>query len=160
MISFRAQTENHEAIELNNVSFNDHSQQIEEFISSNFKRNGVEIKRIVVVPRWSGTTDSDWYPHFFETLKKEYADIEIVKGELCPNKDAPEIAASVESLLKLCKQFDENSLKNTLFIGHSVGCQIVMRTIEALNNEKTTLIGAIALVAAWTDVDKRWPVSI
>ena len=58
-----------------------------------------------------------------------------------PNPDHPKIKTWVNFLKKVIKNPDEN----TYLIGHSVGCQAVLRYLENLNKK----IGGCVLVAGW-----------
>ena len=61
-----------------------------------------------------------------------------------PNTEEPEIEAWVSELFKICPNPD----KNTYFIGHSIGCQTILRYLERL--PKWSSVGDVILVAPWT----------
>lgn len=98
------------------------------------------MKRILVVPRWSGTQESDWYPWL-----RGHVEIEV--SPLRPTPDAPEIEPSVAELRSRLQEPRE-----TLFVGHSVGCQVVLRTLAALGRPAD----GVLLVAGWWTVDEPW----
>ena len=106
---------------------------------------------IYLVPRWAGNIHSDWYDWLVEQVFATYQ-IEIKHLEM-PNWQEPQVEESLEYLSKTIQHLDEH----TYFIGHSVGCQSILRYLSShleLNNDLK--IGGILLVAAWFEVDKPW----
>ncbi|KKP59001.1 MAG: hypothetical protein UR60_C0028G0018 [Candidatus Moranbacteria bacterium GW2011_GWF2_34_56] len=96
-------------------------------------------KRMFIIHRWDGAPNKDWLPWAKEELeKKEY---EVIVPEM-PNTEEPKIEEWVPFLTKLVGEVNEN----TFFIGHSVGCQTVMRYLESIYPKK---IGGIIFVAPW-----------
>ncbi|MEK6936237.1 MAG: alpha/beta hydrolase [Nanoarchaeota archaeon] len=98
------------------------------------------MKKIYLIHRWDGNPDSDWYPW----LKKELQNkgFEIIIPEM-PDTAEPKIDKWVSELKDVIKTVDED----TYFIGHSIGCQTIMRYLEKLP-EKNKIAGAI-FVAGW-----------
>ncbi len=96
--------------------------------------------RIFIVHRWDGNPNSDWYPWLKKELEKKGFKVTIPK---MPNTSEPEINAWVSHLTKFVKHPD----KNTCFIGHSIGCQTIMRYLESL--PENTRIGKLIFVAGW-----------
>jgi hypothetical protein len=94
------------------------------WLSMNLVGDG-RIERIVMMPRWSGTLDDDWYRAFIAAVERER--FEIVEVELAPTKDAPAPAACVAALSDACAALSDEKLSKTLFIGHSVSCQAILR---------------------------------
>lgn len=103
--------------------------------------------RVLLMPRWSGTVDDDWYPW----LRRELA-VPITAGALLPTPGAPVIADCVAELARLG---GAGSLEETVLVGHSVGCQAVLRFVAGLPEEAR--VGAIVCVAGWFSVDEPWP---
>lgn len=96
---------------------------------------------VVVVPRWSGTAADDWYPWLADEL-----DVDVrVCGLDVP--DAPTVAGSVLALGEVVREHDP-----AVLVGHSVGCQVVLRHLAATRRP----VPAVVLVAAWLDVDEPW----
>jgi hypothetical protein len=95
-------------------------------------------KRVFLVHRWGGNPNDDWYPW----LKKE---LEIrgfeVHAPAMPNTEYPVIEEWVSTLEKAVGKPD----KDTYFIGHSIGCQTIMRYLEKANAE----IGGALFIAGW-----------
>lgn len=59
-----------------------------------------------------------------------------------PDTANPKIKKWVSELEKQVSELDEN----TYFVGHSIGCQTIMRYLE---NKETRKIGGILFVAPW-----------
>lgn len=103
--------------------------------------------RVLLMPRWSGTADDDWYPWLRGEL-----DVPITTGRLVPAPGAPVIAACVAELARMV---GTGSLEQTVLVGHSVGCQAVLRFVAGL--PEGARVGAIVCVAGWFSVDQPWP---
>lgn len=97
--------------------------------------------RVIVVHRWGGTPETDWYPW----LKRE---VESRGGECLilemPDPNTPKIKEWVSTLKQSVKEVNEQ----TYFVGHSIGCQTILRFIEGL--PKNSEVGGVVLVAPWT----------
>ena len=98
------------------------------------------MKRIILVHRWDGGPEADWYPWIKKELGKRKIKVEI---PLMPEPARPEIDAWVSFLSRHVKKTDAD----TYFIGHSVGCQTILRYIETLPPEEK--IGGVIFVAPW-----------
>ena len=102
------------------------------------------IKRVFIVHRWDGTSKSDWYPWLKKELEKKGFKVEV---PTMPNTSIPKIDDWVNHLKKVVGKLDSE----TYFIGHSIGCQTIMRYLEKENyNSK---IGGIIFVAGWFKLD-------
>ncbi len=66
-----------------------------------------------------------------------------------PNPALPEINAWVSHLTKIAGRIDEE----TIFIGHSIGCQAVLRYMETL--PKNVKIDRCILIAPWMKLDEE-----
>jgi len=102
------------------------------------------MKRIFIIHRWDGKPNNDFYPW----LKKELTNHKFkVYVPRMPNTSEPEINVWVSHLKKVVKRLD----RETYFIGHSIGCQTIMRFLEKENyNGK---IGKVIFVAGWFNLD-------
>jgi len=98
------------------------------------------MKKIILVHRWDGKPESDWYPSVSESLKSEGFEVQIPE---MPNTSEPKIEEWVNKL----KEVVPNPDKETIFIGHSMGCQTIMRYLEQL--DKKVKMGKIIFVAPW-----------
>jgi predicted alpha/beta hydrolase family esterase len=66
-----------------------------------------------------------------------------------PNTDEPKIEEWIGFLGENIKNIDNE----TYFIGHSIGCQAVLRHIETLPDD--VVVGGCILVAPWMELDKN-----
>jgi predicted alpha/beta hydrolase family esterase len=96
--------------------------------------------KVILIHRWSGNPDSDWYQSVSNSLKEEGFRVEIPE---MPNTDEPKISEWVGKLKEICPSPD----KETLFIGHSIGCQAILRYLEQLDNK--IKVGRVLFVAPW-----------
>jgi hypothetical protein len=97
-------------------------------------------KRVFIVHGWDGYPEEGWFPWLKKELEQKGFAVEV---PAMPNPDEPEIDAWVQHLSKLIKKSDEN----TFFVGHSVGCQTILRYLETLPpNQK---IGGVVCIAGW-----------
>lgn len=96
--------------------------------------------KAVIVHRWDGNPQSDWYSWLKKELEKRKWKVIIQK---MPNTSEPEITAWVNYLNKVVGNPDEE----TYFIGHSIGCQTIMRYLAGLPSN--TKIGGVVFVAGW-----------
>jgi len=96
-------------------------------------------KKIFIIHRWDGAPSKDWLPWIKEELEKK--GFEVIVPEM-PNTEEPKIEEWVPFLAKFASKVDEN----TFFIGHSIGCQTIMRYLETVYPKK---IGRIIFVAPW-----------
>ncbi len=96
------------------------------------------MKQIILVHRWDGSPEADWYPWLQQELAKRQITLKILK---MPNPSVPEIKAWVKTLEREVKTLNTK----TYFIGHSIGCQTILRFLEKKNKE----IGGAVFVAGW-----------
>lgn len=100
------------------------------------------MKKFYIVHCWEGNKEDGWYPWIDSKLS--------IKGEQVfrfnmPNTLNPKIEEWVSFLDSQVKELDED----TIFIGHSIGCQTILRYLEKKN---ITKIGGIYFVAPWLDL--------
>lgn len=97
--------------------------------------------RIILVHRWSGRPDSDWYPWLENALEQHGFSVVVPH---MPGWDNPTIEAWVGHLaVEVGMQLDEQ----TFFVGHSIGCQTILRFLEHVPEGKK--VGGVVLVAPW-----------
>lgn len=113
------------------------------------------IERIVIVPRWSGHAGVDWYPWIRAQLADAPQRLEIVE---LPSPSAPVIDECVAALGSALGT-DPAALGSTLLVGHSVGCQALMRYLASLRSGASERPSGPMLlcVAGWWAVDSPWP---
>ncbi len=100
------------------------------------------MNKIYMVHCWDGTKEDGWYPWLDKELSN---DNNTVYRYNMPNTDTPRIDEWVSFLDKQVDSLDEN----TCFIGHSIGCQTILRYLQTKDICK---IGGILLVAPWLDL--------
>lgn len=97
-------------------------------------------KRIFLVHGWGGSPNDDWFPWLSKMLEER--NLEVFAPEM-PDSFHPSIVAWVNHLSKVVKSIDNE----TYFVGHSIGCQAILRYIESLDND--VKIGGAVFVAGW-----------
>jgi len=117
------------------------------------------IDRIVIVPRWAGGPDDDWYPWVRAEFGRSHPRLRVDVLEL-PNRDAPVIEQCVAALeAELGAEL--GALASTMLVGHSVGCHALMRYLAELpgddDHEARTGPERLVCVAGWWTVDAPWP---
>lgn len=100
------------------------------------------MRKIYLVHCWDGTSSDGWYPWIAESLKDD--NTEVIKFNM-PNTSKPKMAEWIETLNNKVKNLNNE----TYFIGHSIGCQTIMRYLET---KETIKIGGILFVAPWLDL--------
>ncbi len=97
------------------------------------------MKRVFIIHRWEGYPEEGWYPWLKKELEKNGFEVFV---PAMPNTNEPKIEEWVNFLTNLVGEPD----KNTYFIGHSIGCQTILRYLEKLNGKK---VGGVIFVAGW-----------
>jgi uncharacterized protein len=87
-----------------------------------------DVDRIVLVPRWAGTGESDFYPWL-----REHAGVTVTAAPLLPTPGAPEVGPTIDAVL-LALGDDPEALAATVIVGHSVGVQAAMRALARLGD--------------------------
>ncbi|MBU0957888.1 MAG: alpha/beta hydrolase [Nanoarchaeota archaeon] len=102
-------------------------------------------KKVILVHGWGGSPKEDWYNWLKkELIKKGYE----VEAPEMPDTLNPKIDAWVGKLEEVFKESEEVYL-----VGHSIGCQTIMRFLEK-NNIK---LKKVILVAPWLSLtDETW----
>ncbi|MFH1364357.1 MAG: alpha/beta hydrolase [Candidatus Aenigmatarchaeota archaeon] len=99
-------------------------------------------KRVFIVHRWEGNPEADWYPWLKKQLEEKGFQVEV---PAMPDPDSPKIDEWVSFLREKVGDPDEN----TYFVGHSIGCQTILRYLETVPD---TRIGGVVLVAGWINL--------
>ncbi len=103
------------------------------------------MKKVYLIHGWGGSSEGGWFDWLKKELPKKGFDIEAFD---MPDTDNPKIEVWVKYLEK--KIPAEKLDKHTYFIGHSIGCQTIMRYLEKLPKQKE--IGGCVFVAGWFDL--------
>jgi len=104
------------------------------------------MKKVILVHGWDGSPQNDWFPWATEKLKKIGFEVIV---PLMPNPTRPEIEPWLSKLSEVVGNVDEE----TIFIGHSIGCQAVLRFLERL--EEGQKVSKVILVAPWMALDEE-----
>lgn len=106
------------------------------------------MKKVFIIHGWGGSPEQDW----LQWLKKELESREFkVEVPNMPDSMKPKIESWVSKLSKVVGEPD----KETYFVGHSVGCQAIIRYLEQL--PENVKIGGIIFVAGWFNLkDETW----
>ncbi len=96
------------------------------------------MKRVIIIHCWGGNHDVNWYPWVKEQLEGKGYEVHVPD---MPDTNNPNIERWIGELGKVVGTPD----KNTFLIGHSIGCQTIVRYLEKIN----TKIGGAIFVAGW-----------
>ena len=99
--------------------------------------------KVFLIHRWGGNPKKDWYSWLKKELEKK--NIEILIPSM-PNPEEQKISQWVQYLEKNAGSPNEE----TFFIGHSVGCQTILRYLEKLPQK--TKVGGVLFVAGWMNL--------
>ena len=97
-------------------------------------------KRLFIIHGWGGNPNELLHQSLKKNFSKNGFKITIPP---MPNKDKPVIKEWVSCLNKIVGKADEE----TYFIGHSIGCQAIMRYLETLS--ENTKVGKCIFIAGW-----------
>ena len=94
--------------------------------------------RVFIIHGWGGFPSEGWFPWMKKELEKRGCAVRILK---MPHPQKPTIRDWVATLQEAVKKPTEQ----TYFIGHSIGCQTILRYLETL--PKGVVTGGALLVA-------------
>ena len=100
------------------------------------------MKKIYLVHCWDGKSSDGWYPWLAEKISDK--NVDLIKFDM-PNTACPKIDEWVGTLNSKVDFLNDE----TYFIGHSIGCQTILRYLEI---KEITKIGGILFVAPWLDL--------
>ncbi len=110
-------------------------------------------KRVFIIHGWDGYPEEGWFPWLKKELEQRGFEVFV---PAMPNPSEPKIETWIPFLAKIAGEPDEN----TYFVGHSIGCQTIIRYLQTL--PPGTKIGGAVFVAGWynlrnleTDEEKR-----
>lgn len=98
------------------------------------------MKKVYIVHGWDGHPEEGWFPWLKKEL--EARGFEVVVPQL-PDPEEPRIAAWVPKLMEVVGIPNEE----TYFVGHSMGCQTIVRYLEGLPDD--VKIGGAVFVAGF-----------
>jgi len=97
-------------------------------------------KRVIMVHGWGGSPESDFLPWAKEELEKRGYEVLIPS---MPDTDYPKIEIWVPYLKEVVGEIQESDI----LIGHSIGCQTILRYLENLKDDQKS--DKVILVAPW-----------
>lgn len=98
------------------------------------------MKRVFIIHRWSGGPEDDWRPWLSYQLQAKGYDVFVPE---MPDTHIPTIEKWVAKIAEIVGTPDIE----THFIGHSIGCQAIMRYLQTL--PVGTHVGRAVFVAGW-----------
>lgn len=98
-------------------------------------------KRAYIVHGWEGHPQEGWFPWLAQELRKK--GFEVIVPSM-PNAANP----TIENWVSYLKEHIPYPDTQTYFIGHSIGCQAIIRYLESL--PARVQIGGAVFVAGWT----------
>lgn len=101
--------------------------------------------KVYLIHGWGGDSEGGWFDWLKKVLPEKGFEVEAFD---MPNTFKPKIEEWVGYLEEKISQDEIN--ERTYFIGHSIGCQTIMRFLEKLHKHKR-IAGAI-FVAGWFDL--------
>lgn len=106
------------------------------------------MKRVFIIHGWGGNSSEGWLVWLKKELESK--DFEVVVPDM-PDTDSPKIGVWINHLKNLVGVCDED----TYFVGHSIGCQAIMRYLEQLPESQK--VGGAIFVAGWFNLtDETW----
>lgn len=100
------------------------------------------MKKVFIVHRWGENSKSDWLPWLAEELRAK--GLEVVTPDM-PETENPRIENWVGKLAEIVGAPNEE----TYFVGHSIGCQTILRYLEKQNVK----VGGAVFVAGWFNLE-------
>lgn len=97
-------------------------------------------KRAIIVHCWDGTPEMAWYPWLKRELEARGFEVHV---PAMPETETPKIGPWIQTLRTVVGELDEA----TFLIGHSIGCQTILRYLESLEGEQK--VGGAVLVAGF-----------
>jgi predicted alpha/beta hydrolase family esterase len=117
-------------------------------------------KRVFMIHGWGGAPEHGWFPWLKQEL--EQRGFEVITPQM-PEANAPRIYNWIPKISEIVGTADEN----TYFVGHSMGCQAIVRYLETLSDQ--VRVGGIVFVAGFLstltgledeeegeDISKHW----
>ena len=106
------------------------------------------MKKVFLIHGWGGNSKESWFPWLKEELRKKEIPLTIPN---MPNTDNPKINEWIQKIKEIVGEPNEEMC----LIGHSIGCQAIMRYLETLPEGKK--VGKVIFVAGWFDLlDEVW----
>ncbi|OGF62831.1 hypothetical protein A2662_02910 [Candidatus Giovannonibacteria bacterium RIFCSPHIGHO2_01_FULL_45_33] len=95
-------------------------------------------KKVFIIHGWDGSPQNCWFPWLKNELSKNGFDVTVPS---MPDPENPKIEDWVRHLSTVAGKPDVN----TYFVGHSIGCQTILRYIEGLKKP----VGGVVCIAGF-----------
>jgi predicted alpha/beta hydrolase family esterase len=105
-------------------------------------------RTLTLVPRWAGHADSDFYPWLIRERPRGF---DTVRALEMPE---PHLPTPENWIPALTQALGAVPAPGSVLMGHSVGCQGLLRYLSALPPGAS--VEGVVLVAAWWTVDAPW----
>ena len=111
--------------------------------------------RVFIIHGWGGNPNKDWIPWVKSQLETKGFE---VLAPAMPDTDNPQIKPWVNKLSEVIKE----PQKQDVLIGHSIGCQTILRFLVALPENQN--VSKVVLVAPWFKLtnledDEAWKIA-
>lgn len=97
------------------------------------------MKKAIIVHGWGGHPQEGWFPWCRTELEKRGYDVSVPE---MPNTKIP----AIDTWLSTFSDLMRDAPKDILLIGHSIGCQTIIRYLAQSGHN----VGTVLLVAPWT----------
>ncbi|MBI2668482.1 serine hydrolase family protein [Candidatus Woesearchaeota archaeon] len=104
------------------------------------------MKRAIIVHGWDGFPENHWFPWLQKKLEEK--DFHVVVPRM-PDPENPKMETWVPFLKRVIGKPDQE----TFLVGHSIGCQTIVRYLEQLPSE--IKIGGVLLVGGWVNLTPK-----
>lgn len=108
---------------------------------------GLSAPRVIIVPRWGGTANDEWYPW----LASELPGVDVLD---LPNPEAPDLDVWTAGVAAAVGD-DPYALARTCLIAHSAGCRAALHALTKLPPGRA--VNKVLFVAGWWTIDEPWP---
>ena len=114
--------------------------------SFNFTDSGYNfcMKKALIIHGWGGNPNEK----LFKYLKNELSRFEF--ESVIPEMPTPDIPIIKDWVNKINEVFDDST---DLIVGHSIGCQAVLRFLESA--DKNIKVSKVLLIAPWMELDRQ-----
>jgi predicted alpha/beta hydrolase family esterase len=102
-------------------------------------------KKVFIIHGWDGSPNEQMLQWLKLSLEKRGYRVAVPE---MPDADVPKIGKWIGKLKEIIKPDS-----NTILVGHSIGCQAILRYIETL--PENAKIAGVVLIAPWMELDKQ-----
>jgi len=103
------------------------------------------MKKVIIVHGWAGSPEEPLHKWLKKNLEEKGFEVNVL---FMPEPETPKIKEWVDAI----KENVPESNEDIYFIGHSIGCQAVLRYLQTIGNVK---VGGVVLIAPWIHLDQQ-----